>query len=73
VELILTGSGGDADNGAGRLAVFRSVGIGQHFEFGDGVNRRINKNGTVGTYVIVVHTIDQEQIVGAGIAVNREV
>ena len=73
VKLIFTGAGGDADDGSGSLTIFRSIGVGEHLEFSNGVDGRVDKNGAVGAYVVVVHAVDQKQVVGAGVAVHREV
>src|SRR5580765_4317057 len=73
MKLVFTGASGDADDRARGLSIFRTVGVSEHLEFSDGINRRVNQNGAIRTDVIVVHAVDQEKIVGGGISVYREI
>ena len=73
MELVFSRPRGDADDGAGGLAVLGAIRVGEHLEFGDGVNRGKDKDGTVGTDVVVVDAVHQEQVVRTRIAVDREV
>src|SRR5208282_17528 len=73
VELVFTALGRNADNSAGSLAVFRTVGVTDHLEFCNGVSRGVDQNRSVRPDVIVVDAVDEEQIVRVGVAVDRKV
>ena len=73
MEGVCSVASGNADNGSRGLAIFRTVAVGQHLELCNGFNRRVDQDRTVGTYVVVIGTIDQEEIIRRWIAVNREV
>ena len=63
----------NVDDATGSLSVFRTVSVAQQFEFSDGFEGRINKDRAVGTDVVVVCAINQEQVVGHRIPVHREI
>src|SRR5207302_9698332 len=73
VKLVFAGTRGDADDCARRLPILWAIRIGEHLEFGNGIHGRIDKDCSVGAYVVVVHAVDQEQVVGAGIAIHRKI
>ena len=73
MEGVGSASGGDADDGSGGLAVLGAVAVGEHLELGDGLDGGIDEDGAIGSYVVVVRAIDEEEIVRGRIAVDREV
>src|ERR1700693_6305141 len=73
MELIFASFRGDADDRARSLSILWTVGVAQHFEFSDGIRRGINQDRSVRTNVVVVHAVDQEQVVRIRIAVYGKV
>src|SRR3974390_225432 len=73
VPLVGAALGHDVDDRARRHAVFRSIGVAQHLEFADRFDGGIKQNSAVGTGVVVVGTVNQEQVAGVGVSVDREV
>src|SRR3974390_1020781 len=73
VPLVGAALGHDIDDRARRHAVFRSIGVAQHLEFADRFNGGIKQNSAVGTGVVIVGTVDQEQVTGVRVSVDREV
>ena len=73
VELVGPALGNDVYDRAHRLSKLRTVAVSQNLEFLDGVNRGIHKNGSVRADVVVVDTIDQEDVAGRVISVDRKI
>ena len=57
----------------GGLTIFRTVRVADHLEFGDRVDRGINKDGAVRSDVVVVDAVHQEQVVRVRVSVDGEV
>ncbi len=73
MEGVVAAAGDDTDDAAGSLTIFGPVAVEQHLELGDGLVRRIDQDGAIRAYVVVVDAIDEEQVIGGGIAVDRHV
>ena len=73
VELVGAAARDDRDDSARRLAIFCAVAVGQDLHFVDGLQGGVDENGAVGTDVVVVDAVDQEQVAGGVVAVDREV
>ena len=73
MELIGAAPSGNVDHRAGGLAIFRAIRIAQHLEFGDRVDRWIDQDRTIRAHVVVVGSVDQEQVICRRIPVNREI
>ena len=70
MKRIGSAAGNDADDGTGSLSILRTIAVGQHLEFSNRFDRRIDKDGAVRTYVVVIGAIDKEQIVGRRVAID---
>src|SRR5579864_6991404 len=70
---VLTRLGDDTDDRSRRLAVFRTIGIAQHFELGDRIYRRIDQNRAVRAFIVIVSAVEQEQVIRARVPVHCNV
>ena len=73
MPLVRSTLGHNADDSAGGLAIFCTIGVAQHLELLDGFDGRIDKNRPIRTYVVVVRAIDEKQVVVHGVSVDAEV
>ena len=73
VPLVGAALGHDIDDRARCHAVFRTIGIAQHLEFADRFDGGIEKNGAVRACVVVVSAVDQEQVAGVRVSIDRKV
>src|SRR5258708_1431454 len=63
----------DVDDCSCRLTVFGTVAVAQDFKLVNGLEGRVNQNSPVGADVVVVDTVDEEEVGSNAISVHREI
>ena len=63
----------NADDRTHGLPVFRTIAVPQNLEFLDGVDRWVNQDGAIRADVVVIHSVDQEDVAGGVVAIHRKV